>query len=52
MAKRTERVTCSACNGAGQVDTLVEQPDGSYRTERRTCTNCNGSGSVYKEVED
>jgi len=44
-----DAVTCTACNGAGQVMTTTRSFFGTFQ-ERRTCPACGGSGEVFKET--
>ena len=44
----TSPITCSHCNGTGQVKTQVRTPLG-YMTNIGTCPHCRGNGKIIKE---
>lgn len=44
----TEPVSCSKCNGTGQINQAVETPFGRMMN-RRTCNNCRGTGKIIVE---
>ena len=44
----TSPITCSVCNGTGQVRSAQNTPFGQFMSTR-TCTACGGTGKVIKE---